>query len=126
MLVENIVPAPQAYSAGGVVVPSASAGDFNTAGGASTSEGRPDAKTSGANLRSGGPGGTGTVRLGSGLVGKGHTLSSIHMSFRYVTGYGCSPVPCEKAPVVKLLVLDLATSKVLATACESLTCTPAL
>jgi hypothetical protein len=56
MLVENIVPPPQSFQPGGVVVPSASTGDFNTAGGATVGGARPDAKTSGENIRSGNPG----------------------------------------------------------------------
>ena len=64
MLVENIVPPPQAYSPGGVTVPSASTGDFNTAGGATVGGGRPDDKSSGTNIRSGNPGQTGIIRIG--------------------------------------------------------------
>jgi hypothetical protein len=44
---------------------------------------------------------------------------AVHMSFRYVAGYTPGPGQTKKAPVVKLLVLDLATSKVLATAWTS-------
>jgi hypothetical protein len=52
------------------------------------------------------------VRIGSGLEGKGHSLSEIHMSFRYVAGYTPSAGQRKAAPVVKLVVLDLKTSKV--------------
>ena len=115
MLVENIVPPPQPFKPGGIVVPSSSAGDFNTAGGAGAATGPADKDTSGANLRTGSPGGIGTIRIGSGIIGKGHSITEISMSFRYIAGYTPAAGHAKKASVVKLLVLDLASSQVLAT-----------
>ena len=48
----------------------------------------------------------------SGLEGNGHSLSEIHMSFRYVAGYTPAAGQHKEASVVKLVVLDLKTSKV--------------
>jgi alpha-galactosidase len=115
MMVENVVAPPQAYAAGGVTVPSSSAGDFDMTGGAAASGGRPDKETSGANIRTGGPGGTGLIRIGTGLLAKGHSISTLSMSFRYVAGYTPAPGQTKKAPVVKVVLLDMASSAVLKT-----------
>jgi hypothetical protein len=115
MLVENVVAPPQNYAAGGVIVPSASAGDFDATGGATTGGGRKDKETSGANIRSGGPGQTSLIRIGTGLLAKGHSISTLSMSFRYVAGYTPAPGQIKKPAVVKVVLLDMKSSAVLKT-----------
>ena len=115
MLVENVVAPPQTYVAGGVIVPSASAGDFDETGGASTSAGPKDKETSGANIRTGGPGQTSLIRIGTGLLAKGHAISTLSMTFRYVAGYTPASGQTKKAAVVKVVLLDMASSAVLKT-----------
>merc|ERR1711957_909850 len=104
MLVENILAPQVPYNPGGAVVPSSSAGDFDSEG-ASISGGRSDDSTSGsALLRSGGPGQTTTTRIGSGILGEGHHLDSVSMSFRYTAGYTPSEGQTKEAPVVKVQI----------------------
>ena len=88
LLVENILAPPTPYDPSGAAVPSSSAGDFDALDGASVGRGPADAKSSGAaNLRTGGPGQVSTILIGTGLVGSGHTIDSLSMSFRYSAGY---------------------------------------
>ena len=115
MLVENVVAPPQNFAPGGVIVPSSSAGDFDTTGGATTSGGPKDKETSGANIRTGGPGQTSLIRIGTGLLAKGHSISTLSMSFRYVAGYTPAPSQNKKPAVVKVVLLDMASSAVLKT-----------
>jgi len=115
MLVENILAPQVPYNPGGAVVPSSSAADFDSEG-ASISGGRSDDSTSGsALLRTGGPGQTTTIRIGSGILGEGHHLDSVSMSFRYTAGYTPSEGQTKQAPVVKVQILDLASGDVLKT-----------
>ena len=116
MLVENIVAPPQPWAEGGVVVPSSSLGDFGASGGASLGSGRGDDASSGAgNIRTGGPGGVGLIRVGSGIVGSGHTIDSISLHFRYAAGYTPGPGGTAEAPTVSVQLLDMKTDAVLKT-----------
>jgi len=76
---------------------------------------RDDLTTGAANLRSGGPGGVGVIRVGSpaGIVGHGHRIDSISMSFRYLAGYTVADPSLVRASTVRLLVLDHVTQEVL-------------
>ena len=115
MLVENVVAPPQKYTSDGVVVPSASAGDFDGTGGATTSAGPKDKETSGANIRTGDPGQTSLIRIGTGLLGEGHSISTLSMTFRYIAGYSPAPGQTKEPAVVKVVLLDMASSAVLKT-----------
>jgi len=110
------LPDPVPYSPEGATVPSSDATCFEFSGGASLSGGPRDNFTSGAaNLRSGGPGGVGLFKVGSpaGIVGDGHRIDAISMSFRYLAGYTPSDPTTVEASTVRLLVLDNATQKLL-------------
>ena len=119
MLVQNIIAPPQHATAGGakLTVPSDSPGDFGTEDGADISSGRADAATSGSSdIRTGGPGGTGSVTIGTGVLGVPGAMSiaSLSMSFRYLAGYTPGPGQDKKAPVVTVQFRDEKTGKVLA------------
>ena len=107
--------APPPPAAAGVTVPTSSAGDFDAMNGASTSAGPKDKETSGANLRTGGPGQTSLIHIGSGLLAPGHSIATLSMSFRYVAGYTPAAGQSKKAPVVKVVLLDMESSAVLKT-----------
>jgi len=112
--VQNIVAAPQQWAKKGITVPSSSLGDFDAKNGAEVGGGRGDNFTSGSgNIRTGGPGGTGLIRIGTGIVGDGHILDSISMHFRYTAGYTPAPGQQKAAPTVTLQVLDMKTDAVL-------------
>ena len=117
MLVANIVAPPQPFDPSGpTTVPSDSSGDFDLQQGASMGGGRGDDESSGAaNIRTGNPGGTGLIRIGTGLVGAGHAIDSIAMQFRYTAGYTPGAGEKKQAAVVKVQILDLETSAVLKT-----------
>jgi hypothetical protein len=96
MLVMNLIAPPQQATTGGklLTVPTRSAGDFFTSNGAGISGGHGDAATSGAsNIRTGGPGETSVIEMGTGIVGVAGAmeLDSLSMSFRYTAGcvYTC-------------------------------------
>jgi alpha-galactosidase len=111
MLVENIEAPPVPYNPAGAIVPSSSAGDIDAISPAAMKQGPSDNFTSGQNIRSGNPGQVSRVLIGSGIIGSGHEISSVQMSFRYVAGY----TGYGKAPTVRLVVLDLATNHELKT-----------
>jgi len=117
MLVQTIVAPPQPFDpAGPTTVPSSAGSDFDTEDGAGIGSARGDDQSSGAaNIRTGGPGGTGLVRIGTGLVGAGHAIAGLSMQFRYSAGYTPGAGEQKAAPVVKVQILDMATSAVLAT-----------
>jgi len=116
MMVETLVAPPVPYSPSGAVVPSNSAGDIDAESPASVGGGPGDTATSGtANIRSGSPGQTSIIRIGTGLVGAGHKLDSVSMQFRYVAGYTGPGTPST----LKVVVLDMASDKVLATVWSS-------
>lgn len=115
-LVETIYLPPQPYTPGGVIVPSSSEADFTLWDGASITTDHADAATSGgASIRSGGPGQTSVVEIGTGLVGNGHRLSAVSLQFRYTAGYTPAPGQTKLAPVVSVLLLDLKSKAVVAT-----------
>jgi len=118
MLVETIYSPPLPYSPNGTVIPSSSPGDFGIE---SPVKIRPapshsDESTSGAaNIRTGGPGQVGVIRVGQGFVGNGHRLASVSMSFRYLAGYAPPAGQAKKAPIVKVQLRDMETGDVLKT-----------
>lgn len=115
-LVETIYLPPQPYTPGGVTVPSSSEADFTLWGGASITTDHADAATSGgSSIRSGGPGQTSVVEIGTGLVGNGHRLSAVSLQFRYTAGYTPALGQTKLAPVVSVLLLDLKSRAVVAT-----------
>lgn len=119
MLVMNLIAPPQQATTGGklLTVPTRSAGDFFTSNGAGISGGHGDAATSGAsNIRTGGPGETSVIEMGTGIVGVAGAmeLDSLSMSFRYTAGYYTTD-PSKKASVVSVEILDMKTKAVLKT-----------
>merc|ERR1739848_388706 len=110
LMVENIMAQPIHFDPVGAIVPSNAAGDFDIpqswqSHGASITTGPKDNATSGiANIRTGGPGDVATIRMGSGLIGDGHHIESISMSFRYVAGYASGDN--VKDPTVRVLLVD--------------------
>ena len=61
-------------------------------------------------MRTGNPGGTSTIHIGSGLIGDGHNIDTLTMSFRYVAGYPGNVLP-SKEPTVRIALLDMVTGK---------------
>jgi len=116
MLVDNIIAPPTPYAPGGATIPSSSAGDFDVSGGGSIRSSRGDEMSSGAaNIRTGNPGGTATIRIGTGIIGKGHKLATLTMQFRYVAGYTPPAGQTKHAPVVTIQLQDEATGKTVST-----------
>jgi hypothetical protein len=74
-----------------------------------------DAHCTGANIRTGGPGETSLVKIGSGVLAKGHKIDSVSLSFRYAAGYTPGAGKTVKAATVSAVLLDMATGKVLKT-----------
>ncbi|KAL1524703.1 hypothetical protein AB1Y20_019588 [Prymnesium parvum] len=120
MLVANLAAPPQRWAKQGITVPSSSPGDLDTSNGAQIVGAPADASTSGAaNIRTGGPGGSAVIRIGSGIVGEGHSLDSIAMSLRYAAGYTPAAGEHKAAATVALQVLEMETGTVLRTAWTS-------
>merc|ERR1711957_771551 len=100
---------PIPYDPAGATVSTQFAGDFDisqswTSHGPSIVSCQKDNATSGAaNIRSGHPGDVSLVRFHSGLLGVGHRIDAVSMSFRYQTGFTGAD---KKAPIVRLLLLD--------------------
>lgn len=116
MLVENILKKPVPYNPGGAVVPTSTAGDIDAQSPAEVRSAKEDSRTSGgANIRTGSPGQTSVIHIGSPIEGQGHLLESVSMSFRYSAGYTPAQGQTKKAAVVKVQVRDLATEAILAT-----------
>ncbi len=116
MLVQNIVAPPQAATPGGAVltVPSDSPGDFGTKGGAAITGGRADAASSGAaDIRTGGPGSTSVVQIGTGVLGVpgAMAITTLSMEFRYLAGYTPGPGQRKKGAVVTVQFLDMQTGR---------------
>jgi len=88
------------------------AGDFDisqswTSRGPSIVTCQKDNATSGAaNIRSGHPGDVSLIRFHSGVLGAGHRIDAISMSFRYQAGYLPKAGEELKAPTVRLLLVD--------------------
>lgn len=104
-------PPPMPFSPDGATLPSSAADDFKLRGGASLSTGPKDDVTSGANLRTGSPGEIGLIRLNTGVVGAGHRIDSVSLSFRYLAGYTPHENQTKVAATANLLLLDAATQK---------------
>ena len=119
MLVANIIAPPQTATPDGakLTVPSDSPGDYGMAGGAGITGGRgSDASTSGASdIRTGGPGSTSQIRIGTGVIGcqGAMAITSLSMSFRYLAGYTPAPGQTKKASVVTVQLLEMKSGKLL-------------
>merc|ERR1712194_97772 len=76
---------------------------------------RDNLTTGSTSLRSGHPGGVSVIKVATpaGIVGNGHRIDSISMSFRYVAGYTPKDPSLLRSPTVRLLVLDQVTQEVL-------------
>ena len=115
-LVDTIYLPPQPYTPGGVTVPSSSEADFTLSGGAIINVDHPDAATSGGSaIRSGGPGQTSLVEIGTGVIGNGHRLSAISLQFRYTAGYTPAKGQTKLAPTVSVQLLDVKSKALVAT-----------
>jgi len=111
LLVETLHRPPTPFNPAGVTLPSSSPGDFGLSGGASLTHSHADAQTSGASLRSGNPGGTSRISIGSGLIGHGHRLESVSLQFRYEAGY-TPPAGQSKQPAsARLLLTEVASER---------------
>jgi len=96
--------APVIYSAHGGVVPAVDTNkDFSVDGGASFQGSREPGHE---DLRSGGPGQTSTVMIRHPLVGQGHYIERVTMSYKYVAGFNCLPGACEDPPHLEIVATD--------------------
>jgi len=114
-LAESVYAPPAPYSPTGVTIPSNGAGDFSLADGASITSGAGhiDSRTSGAaSIRTGGPGQTSLIQIGTGLLAPGHAIDSVSLSFRYLAGY---TIPNKQASVVEIVLVTRDTATVRAT-----------
>ena len=93
-----------AYSAAGATMNATNALSFEYAGGAGEV---PSKIAGGEDIRSGSPNTNSTAILVTEVVGEGHYLDSIDLSFKYITGYG--PTGNPKGPTLSLLVVDAVT-----------------
>jgi hypothetical protein len=119
-LLETITAPPIPYDPQGATLPSSSPGDFDATDGATIGPGPKDEASSGVgNIRSGGPGQTSLVAVSSAFLGNGHALDAVHLSFRYSAGYTPAPGVTKQAATVRVLVLDAATAKPVASLYES-------
>lgn len=111
----SLRPLPLPYDPSGEVeLPSSTLGDLILSGQAESSHGPADDATSGSNVRSGGPGGSGTVLVGGGVLAPGHVIERVALSFRYIAGY-CGSAPCPGGASTATVVLIDASGGVLAT-----------
>jgi len=95
---------PVTYNAqGSTVQNTGAASDFFLEGGASfvasLEEGRQD-------LRSGDPGQVTTATILHPIIGQGHFLTAVSMTYRYSTGFNCFPDDCAEPPHIELTVGD--------------------
>jgi len=94
------------YAPGGALVPSASSADwqFSNAGTASTrmSDATLDLRTAGPNLKS-------TLTIVHPIVGEGHSIDKVSLSFQYVAGFDSGD---GAWPIVSVVLLDALDGKV--------------
>lgn len=115
-LADTVYLPPVPFAPGGVVIPSASEADFVLSNGADIRGDHKDAATSGNSaIRSGGPGKTSLVEIGSGLIGYGHRLKAVSLQFRYTAGYTPAAGQVKKASTVSVLLLNCRSKAVVAT-----------
>lgn len=107
LLVETFTAPPVPYDPSGATVNSSSPLDFGLSGGARITHGHTDAATSGASIRTGGPGQVSRIQIGSGLIGEGHQLDAVHLQFRYEAGYTPAEGQHKAAATVRLLLADV-------------------
>ena len=118
MLVESIYAPPVPYNPAGATPASSAAGDFELFGGASITAAnyRKDNETSGtSSLRTGGPGQTSLIVIGSGLLAPGHIIDTLSLSFRYTAGYTPAKGVTKAAPVVRVVLIERDTRAVIKT-----------
>ena len=98
------------YSTSGASVPCdpSNTSLFTTAGGVALMA----SKTPGfTDVRTGSPSTNSSMLLNAQLVGEGHFIESVSMSFKYIAGYGCTPSkPCtKKASTLSVALVDVTT-----------------
>ena len=72
-------------------------------------------KLSGQNdIRSGGPGQTSMALVAAPLLSLGHSITSVNVSFEYISGYNCEVGNCEGAPNVTLALIDAVNHTIIA------------
>jgi len=92
------------YSTSQVQVPTNnSIGDWEYEGGASNG---PSRRHGDNDVRSGGPGQKSMALVAHPLFSEGHLITSVSMSFQYVSGYSCFPGDCANASTLSLAVVD--------------------
>ena len=106
------------YAKDGVALPAQAAADWLVGGGASTVPTR-DPKGNGTDLRSGGPGGTGTALLAHPLDSKGHVLEEVKLRFHYVAGYTPSPGKLINGSTLSVALVDAHNGSHIATLCTT-------
>lgn len=109
------------YAAGGRDLSAQTAADWLVGGGASTVPTRVP-KGNGTDLRSGGPGGTGTAVLTHPLDSHGHSLEGVSLRFQYVAGYTPGPGKTVNGTTLSVAMVDAHNGTRIATLCT----TPAL
>ena len=70
-------------------------------------------------IRSGGPGQTSMAVVEQPLASLGHTITAVHVSFTYISGYGCKVGDCAGAANLSLAVVDAVNHTVVATVWNS-------
>ena len=116
-LIEAVYAPPIPYSPTGASVPSDSPGDFELYNGASITpagKGRADNETSGsASIRTGGPGQTSLIGIGTGLLAPGYVIDQVDLSFRYLAGYTPAKGSTKKAATARVVLMERDSKKVL-------------
>jgi len=103
---------PIPYDPTGASIPSKFARDLDitqhwTSGGASIINGPKDNATSGIGcIRTGRPGEVPVIRFHSGVIGKGHLIDNVSVSFRYACGWEPKEGEVKKASTVRVLLVD--------------------
>ncbi len=124
MLVENVKLPLVSYSLHGAIVPSNDADDFDVkapgdigVGPPVFPRGPPDSRSTGLqNIRTGEPGDTCIIQVGPGIIGNGHVIDTVSMTFRYSVGYHIPAGPDPgKDPMVRVYLADLASGRELQT-----------
>jgi len=91
------------YSPSGGSVPSSKESDLDLNGGAELVGSR---ESGYQDLRSGASGQTTSATITHPLIGEGHYITSVNMSYRYTAGYNCLPDACESPPHFELVAAD--------------------
>eukprot|EP01062_Namystynia_karyoxenos_P069283 TRINITY_DN64807_c0_g1_i1.p1 TRINITY_DN64807_c0_g1~~TRINITY_DN64807_c0_g1_i1.p1 ORF type:complete len:863 (+),score=230.70 TRINITY_DN64807_c0_g1_i1:72-2591(+) len=104
---------PVPFAPGGSQVPSLG-GDLRFSGGASQNTGPADPRCSGDNVRTGNPGEQSRAVLAHPIVGNGHNITGISLSYRYSAGYTPAPGESRAAGQLSVVLLNARTGEVAA------------